>query len=80
MLTDTRSEAHTSVSKPVRNLPSGVEPTMGIDGWAEVLSCSRRLVERMRSSGRIPHPDLMVGKMPRWLASTVRAYLEGGGR
>ena len=61
-------------------LPAGIEATAGIDGWAAVLSCSRRLVERMRAAGRIPRPDLMVGKMPRWRASTVRDYLERGGR
>ena len=67
-------------AKPKRPLPPGIEPTVGIDGWAAVLSCSRRLVERMRAAGRIPRPDLMVGKMPRWRASTVRDYLERGGR
>ena len=67
-------------AKPGGTLPAGIEATVGIDGWATALSCSRRLVERMRAAGRIPRPDLMVGKMPRWRASTVRAFLERSDR
>ena len=37
---------------------------LGIDDLAAVLSCSRRLVERMRSAGKVPKPDIQIGKMP----------------
>ena len=47
---------------------------------ARVLNCSRRVVERMRSAGRLPAPDLHIGKMPRWRPETIREWLEGGDR
>jgi hypothetical protein len=54
---------------------AGIEPVVTIEDWAIVLVCSRREIERMRSSGQLPAPDLHVGKMPRWLPSTVRDWL-----
>ena len=34
-------------AKPKRPLPAGLEALLGIDDLAALLSCSRRLVERM---------------------------------
>lgn len=65
---------------PKRTLPPGIEPLLGIDDLAALLSCSRRLVERMRSSGKVPIPDIKIGKMPRWKPETIRRWIEGGGR
>lgn len=45
-----------------------------------VLGVSRRTLERERSAGRFPKPDLMIGKMPLWLAVTIVAWAERGGR
>jgi len=61
-------------------LPAGIEPMLSIDDLVALLSCSRRLVERMRSAGRVPRPDIKVGKMPRWRVETIRRWIEGGGR
>jgi len=61
-------------------LPAGIEPMLGIDDLAALLSCSRRLVERMRSAGKVPRPDIKIGKMPRWKAATIRAWIERGGK
>jgi hypothetical protein len=52
---------------------------LGIADVAELLSCSRRLVERMRSARRLPKPDLHVGRCPRWQAETILSWIEGGG-
>jgi len=57
-----------------------IEPMLSIDDLAALLSCSRRLVERMRSAGKVPKPDINVGKMPRWKAATIRAWIERGGK
>lgn len=57
-----------------------IEPMLSIDDLAALLNCSRRLVERMRSGGVVPTPDLRVGRMPRWKAATIRAWIERGGR
>jgi hypothetical protein len=61
-------------------LPAGLSPMLGIDDLAELLSCSRRLVERMRSTGKVPKPDFKVGKMPRWHVETIRAWIGRGGK
>jgi len=61
-------------------LPAGIEPMLGIDDLAVFLSCSRRLVERMRSAGKVPRQDIKIGKMPRWKAATIRAWIERGGK
>ena len=57
----------------------GMEPLLGIADLATYLNCSRRLVERMRSAGKVPPPDLHVGRMPRWKPETVRRWTEQGG-
>jgi predicted DNA-binding transcriptional regulator AlpA len=62
-----------------RTLPASIEPMLHIDDLAELLSCSRRLVERMRSAGKIPKPDIHVGRCPRWKPATIRAWIERGG-
>ena len=56
-----------------------IEPLLSIDDLAALLSCSRRVVERMRSGGKVPKPDIKIGKMPRWKAATIRAWIERGG-
>ena len=53
--------------------------TLRLDEVAAALGVSRRVVERERSAGRFPRPDLTVGKMPLWRVETVRAYVERGG-
>ena len=58
-----------------------IEPmTLRIDEVAEALGVSRRIIERERSAGRFPKPDLTIGKMPLWRVESVRSYLERGGR
>jgi predicted DNA-binding transcriptional regulator AlpA len=55
---------------------AGIEPTVTIDQWAAALACSRREVERMRSAGKLPPPDLTIGRSPRWKAETLRAWID----
>ena len=50
-----------------------------LDEVARALGVSRRAVERERSAGRFPKPDLAVGKMPLWSPETIRRWVEGGG-
>jgi predicted DNA-binding transcriptional regulator AlpA len=63
-----------------RTLPASIEPMLHIDDLAALLSCSRRLVERMRSAGKVPKPDIHVGRCPRWKPATIRAWIERGGK
>ncbi len=67
-------------AKPGRTLPAGIEPMLGIDDLAAILSCSRRHVERMRSGGKLPKPDIKIGRMSRWKAATIRAWIERAGK
>ena len=57
--------------KLARALPASIEPMFGIDDLAAFLNCSRRLVERMRSAGKVPKPDIKIGKMPQWKPKTI---------
>ena len=50
---------------------------------ARMLNCDRRTIERMRSAGRLPHPDLRVGRPAARPAGDERPSTdgsEGGGR
>ncbi len=50
--------------------------TLRLDDLAEALGVSRRTLERERSAGRFPRPDLLIGKMPLWRPDTVHAWIE----
>jgi predicted DNA-binding transcriptional regulator AlpA len=56
--------------------------TYRIDEVADSLGMSRRAIERERSAGRFPAPDLHIGKAPLWRPETVRNWLDSkkGGR
>jgi len=78
---DPRPEARPQGDFPRgRTLPAGIEPMLHIDDLAELLSCSRRLIERMRSAGKVPKPDIHVGRCPRWKPATIRAWIDRGGK
>ena len=51
-----------------------------LDELADALSVSRRTIERERSAGRFPRPDLTIGRMPLWRVETIRQWVERGGR
>jgi len=59
-----------------REAPQGV-PRATV---ASRLSCSAKSVSRMVESGEFPGPDYMIGRSPRWLESTVLAWLESKGK
>jgi hypothetical protein len=47
---------------------------------SRALGVSRRALERERSAGRLPPPDLSLGRMPLWQPETIRQWIERGGR
>jgi hypothetical protein len=63
-----------------RFLPAGIEPMLGIDDVAARLAVCRRVVERMRSAGEIPKPDIKIGKMPRWKFETIEGWIDREGK
>jgi hypothetical protein len=54
--------------------------TWGLNDLAALTGLSRRSLERARSGGRLPPPDLRVGKRVLWRRETIRRWIEGGGR
>jgi hypothetical protein len=53
---------------------------LSLDDLTKILNCSRRAVERLKSGGKLPRPDLILCKrMPRWRPETIRAWIEQGG-
>lgn len=54
--------------------------TLRLDDLAAALGVSRRAIERERSAGRFPTPDIVIGRMPLWRPETIRRWVEGGGR
>jgi hypothetical protein len=57
-----------------------IEPLLSLDDLAVILKCSRRWIERERSAGRIPKPDIQLGKCPRWRVETIRRWIGRSGK
>lgn len=53
--------------------------TYRLDDLAAALGVSRRTLERERSAGRLPRPDLRIGRAPLWRVETIREWLARGG-
>ena len=65
---------------PGRNpAPSTVAERLALrlDEVARALGVSRRAIERERSVGRFPKPDLTIGRMPLWMPETIREWIRG---
>jgi len=60
------------------NAPA-VEPLLTVATIADRLACGRRTVERLRASGKLPPPDLHIGRHPRWRPETIRAWINQAG-
>jgi hypothetical protein len=65
------------VSEP---LAAFIEPALTMENVCAIRNESRRTGERERSAGLWPPPDFSVGtgsrKSPRWLAATIRRWLD----
>ena len=53
--------------------------TLRLEEIAASLGISRRALERVRSAGNFPAPDIRIGKVPLWRPETVRGWLDKGG-
>lgn len=66
-------------------LPSTTTPPVQrlayrLDELAQALGVSRRLLERERSAGRLPKPNLRMGRISLWGIDSVRDWIAGGGK
>ena len=57
-----------------------LEPLLSAKDVARILNCSVRTLQRLRSAGKIPRPDIRLGRMPRWKAETIKVWIANGGR
>ena len=67
-----RADAARQPVAPIQRL------ALRLDEVAAALGVSRRTIERERSAGRFPKPDLHLGRMPLWTIATVHRWTEGG--
>jgi predicted DNA-binding transcriptional regulator AlpA len=51
--------------------PKDLETAIGVD---------ERTIQRWRSSGKFPKPDIAIGRTLLWRVETINAWLERGGR
>jgi hypothetical protein len=61
-----------------KSSPRGVEiePLLCWSDLRRLLVASQRTLDRLRASGRLPHPDMFIGRSPRWKAETVRRWID----
>jgi predicted DNA-binding transcriptional regulator AlpA len=68
------------VEVPAADLPFAGRLTLRLEDLVGAFGVSRRTIERERSAGRFPAPDLHIGKAPLWKPETIRRWIDGGGR
>jgi len=49
------------------------------DDIADALRVDKRTLDRLRSAGKLPKPDLFIFRSSRWRPETIRAWIESGG-
>jgi hypothetical protein len=54
-----------------RPLPPGVKPLLSPGDLAEIYGVSLRSIWRLLAAGKIPAPDLRIGKLPRWRQESI---------
>jgi len=55
----------------------GIEPLLSIGDFCRTHRCDRRTIERLRSAGHLPRPDISISRCPRWRTETIRRWIEG---
>ncbi len=60
-------------------LAVSIEPLLTKADLAKILRVNSRTIDRMRSAGKLPKPDLLLERSGRWRAETIRRWIESGG-
>jgi hypothetical protein len=78
----TRPSRQESSTRPPEAPHAGhvIEPMLTLKDLTAIVNCSRRKLEQMKAAGRLPKPDLHVGRCLRWKPETIRRWIDGGGR
>lgn len=56
-----------------------MQKLLRINEVCSYLSISRRTLQRLRSNGDFPAPDVLIGKGPRWKEDTIAKWIEERG-
>jgi predicted DNA-binding transcriptional regulator AlpA len=60
---------------------TAIQPLLRNADLLRLLPCDVQTLDRVRSSGRLPKPDLTIGRRsPRWRAETIRDWINSGGK
>jgi predicted DNA-binding transcriptional regulator AlpA len=78
-------EARGVVDDPRQDHPTAPPSAVSIQdkllwGWDDIAALtglSRRLLERQLSAGKMPRPDLRVGRRVLWRPNTIRSWIGG---
>jgi predicted DNA-binding transcriptional regulator AlpA len=55
---------------------TSIDPLLAQVDLCRVLVTSQRTIDRLRASGRLPRPDLHIGRSPRWRPDTIRSWID----
>jgi predicted DNA-binding transcriptional regulator AlpA len=47
-----------------------------LDEIAQMLGVSRRTIERLRSAGKFPQPDIAINRMCLWCPETLQGWMK----
>jgi predicted DNA-binding transcriptional regulator AlpA len=73
---DSNFEATGTSVPPPQSVPLGDRLLWSLDEIRSLTGLSRRTLERERSSGRFPQPDVRVGRRALYRPQTVRDWLD----
>ena len=78
---DRKPDASTLAANLGLTTAVAIKPLIRISDLERWLACDRRTIERMRASGKLPKPDLLIARhSPRWRVSTIQAWIDRGGK
>jgi hypothetical protein len=77
-----------STTTPNHFAIQSIKAVLAVKDLVELLQIDRRTIERMRSAGTLPAPDLLLGTIgkkgkprhPRWRGETIVEWLKRGGK
>jgi predicted DNA-binding transcriptional regulator AlpA len=67
-------------NNPTHKNASIIEPLLTKGDLEDILRIDKRTIDRMRSAGKLPKPDLFICRLPRWKSSTIQSWIDGGGK
>jgi predicted DNA-binding transcriptional regulator AlpA len=54
---------------------SSLEPLLSQRDICHTFNISQRTLDRLRAGGKLPPPDLVLGRLPRWRRATIERWI-----